>query len=122
MTINRSSFAFGAGCALFVIGLFIATMAFAGTGPDPDKSGSGRDGGPSSSRSERASSAPAGMPIGPACDAACEQALEENDARANNPDYEPNPDDPDSCSGGCVVPDNIDTDEPGMGGIDIPDE
>jgi hypothetical protein len=76
--------------------LMLGSWVFAAPGPDPSKSGSGRDGGPGySTRSEHGSSR-AGSPVGPSCDAQCEADLIENDRKANDPNFEPDPLDPDS--------------------------
>jgi hypothetical protein len=85
----------------------IALPALAGAGPDPDKSGAGRDNETASAeRSERASLSPKlTHVIPPAPDNGVTDAeLEENDRRANDPNYEPDPNDPISCDSDCAIP------------------
>lgn len=84
------------------IALFFAGVAFA---DQVEKSGSGRDRGPGVSHSTE--SHPTSPPVvGP--HRMTDAELELNDREANDPDFVSDPNDPDSCAGGCETPDNLD--------------
>jgi hypothetical protein len=94
-------------CIITLLALLPIVVALS-PGPDPSKSATGRDAANlGSGQAERAMTL-TGKPqptSRPAPDNGMTDAeLEENQLRANDPTYVPDPDDPDSCAGGCVMP------------------
>jgi hypothetical protein len=94
-------------CSIAMLAL-LPIMVASSPGPDPSKSATGRDGANLGSGQAERDMTLTGKPqptSRPAPDNGVTDAeLEENQRRANDPNYVPDPDDPDSCAGGCVMP------------------
>jgi hypothetical protein len=92
--------------------VIIPTIVMAAPADYSSKSAAGRDGGYNhSGRLEGAARSPRPKPQSisrPAPNNGVTDAdLLENERRANDPDYVPDPNDPDSCAAGCAVPDPV---------------